>query len=169
MVRKDPWQKYLAGRKSFMNEMNEKGERTGNGSENGPFNLVIVGGGRACKLFLEAMRNEQFYSEIRVVGVCDVDPEAVTFCLSREIGIYRTDNYTDFFDLKEVDGVFELTGSQGNGPLRCLNGEVSGIHDRPHPGTPFCVSQGFRTQRITAKIPPFNLLNNLCISAILQN
>jgi len=150
-----------------MNEISEEGERTGNGSENGPFNLVIVGGGRAWKLFLEFMHNEQFYSEIRIVGVCDVDPEAVTFCLSREIGIYRTDNYAYLIGLKEVDGVFELTGPQGNGPLRCLNDEVSGIHDRPHPGTPFCVSQGFRTQWVTAKIPPSNLLNNLSISAIL--
>lgn len=93
--------------------MDQNGDTSNNGPENLPFNLVIVGGGRAYRFFLELMQGGRFFSShIRIVGVCDIDPEADGLRLAREMGIYTTDNYLNLFELKDVDGVVELTGSR---------------------------------------------------------
>jgi hypothetical protein len=40
-------------------------------------NLAIVGGGRACKFFLEMLDKESLSGlDIRILGVCDIDPGA---------------------------------------------------------------------------------------------
>ena len=76
-------------------------------------NLAIVGGGRACKYFLDLLRNEQFtYLKVNIVGVCDIDPEAVGLVLAKELGIYTTNNFQDFFKIKDLDSIIELTGKE---------------------------------------------------------
>jgi len=76
-------------------------------------NLAIVGGGRACKYFLELIRNEPFpYLDIHIAGVCDVNPEAEGLVLAKELGIYTTNNFQDLFKLKELDSIIELTGRE---------------------------------------------------------
>lgn len=59
-----------------------------------PLNIAIVGGGRACKFFLQLLKNESFpYLNINLVGVCDVNPDAEGLLMARQMGIYTTENF----------------------------------------------------------------------------
>src|SRR6056297_2228589 len=76
-------------------------------------NLAIVGGGRACKFFLNLLTREPLpHLDIRLLGVCDIDPQAEGLALAREMGIYTTQNFKDLFRLKELDAVIELTNNK---------------------------------------------------------
>jgi len=76
-------------------------------------NLAIVGGGRACKYFLNLLQSESFtYLKINIVGVCDINPEAEGFLLAKELGIYTTNKFQDLFKIKDLDSIIELTGSR---------------------------------------------------------
>jgi signal transduction histidine kinase len=78
-----------------------------------PLNLAIVGGGKACRVFLQLLQKEPFPTlNIRIVGVCDVNPKAEGLRLASEMGIYTTDNFLDLFTIKDLDAVIELTGSR---------------------------------------------------------
>ena len=78
-----------------------------------PLKLAIVGGGRACKFFLESAKNDFFpLLDIQVVGVCDIDPNAEGLLLAREMGIYTTDNFRDLFKIKDLEGIVELTNDE---------------------------------------------------------
>ena len=78
-----------------------------------PLNIAVVGGGRACRFFLEQMQAKAFpYLDINIVGVCDIDPQATGFVLAQEMGIPTTDRFQDFFKLPKLDGIIELTNSQ---------------------------------------------------------
>jgi two-component system NtrC family sensor kinase len=76
-------------------------------------NLAIVGGGRACKYFLDLLRIESFtYLKINIVGVCDINPEAEGLVMAEELGIYTTNNFQDLFKIKDLDSIIELTGKE---------------------------------------------------------
>jgi len=76
-------------------------------------NLAIVGGGKACKYFLDLLSSEHFtYLKINIVGVCDINPEAEGLVLAKELGIYTTDNFQDLFKIKDLDSIIELTGKR---------------------------------------------------------
>ncbi len=76
-------------------------------------NLAVVGGGSACKYFIELLYEERFpFMDINIVGVCDINPKAEGFVLAKELGIYTTTNFRDLFKIKELDSIIELTGSQ---------------------------------------------------------
>lgn len=78
-----------------------------------PLNIAIVGGGRACKFFLQLLKSESFpYLNINLVGVCDIKPEAEGLRLAKQMGIYTTENFKDLFNLKGLDGIIELTNSK---------------------------------------------------------
>ncbi|MCP4681040.1 MAG: PAS domain-containing protein [Desulfobacterales bacterium] len=78
-----------------------------------PLNLAIIGGGRACKFFLELFRHgPSNFLNINIVGVCDINPEAEGFRLAEEMGIYTTDNFLDLFKINDLNGVIELTGNR---------------------------------------------------------
>ncbi len=82
-------------------------------SQSLPLNIAVVGGGRACRFFLEQMQANAFpYLDINVVGVCDIDPEAAGFVLAQKMGIPTTNRFQDFFKLPKLDGIIELTNSQ---------------------------------------------------------
>ncbi len=75
-----------------------------------PLNIAIVGGGRACKFFLELIQNNTFpYLNLNLVGVCDINPGAEGYRLAREMGIYTCHDFRDLFELKNLDGIIELT------------------------------------------------------------
>ena len=75
-------------------------------------NLAIVGGGRACKFFLELLQKGAFpYLNIKVVGVCDINPRAEGLALARQMGIYTTDKLNDLFQIENLDSIIELTGN----------------------------------------------------------
>ena len=78
-----------------------------------PLNIAIVGGGRACEFFLQLLKSESFpYLNINLVGVCDIKPEAEGLLMAKQMGIYTTDNFRDLFNIKDLDGIVELTGSK---------------------------------------------------------
>jgi len=78
-----------------------------------PLKLAIVGGGRACKFFLESAKNDFFpLLDIQVVGVCDLDPSAEGFLLARKMGIFTTDDFRDLFKIKDLEGIVELTNDE---------------------------------------------------------
>jgi signal transduction histidine kinase len=74
--------------------------------------LAIFGGGKTCKSFLTFLQKETLpYLEIKLVGVCDIDPQAEGFLLAQKLGIYTTKDYRDLFNIKGIDGIIELTNS----------------------------------------------------------
>ena len=76
-----------------------------------PLHLAIVGGGDACKSFMELIQQEPFpYLEIRLVGVCDIDPNAEGLQAAKASGIFTTNDFRELFDIQNLDGVIELTG-----------------------------------------------------------
>ncbi len=78
-----------------------------------PINIAIVGGGSACKSFLELFQSGDFpYLNIRVAGVCDIDSEAEGLRLAQIMGIHTTDNFRDLLFIKDLDYIIELTSSQ---------------------------------------------------------
>lgn len=78
-----------------------------------PLNLAIVGGGKACRLFLEFLSSESFPSlNLNILGVCDSDPDAEGLALAKEMGVYTTDNFRDLFKINDLDSIIELTGSR---------------------------------------------------------
>jgi two-component system NtrC family sensor kinase len=102
-----------------MNEKNQSTKKTMGKSIIPPneiahtINLAIVGGGRACKFFLNLLRNESFtYLKVNIVGVCDINPEAEGLVLAKKLGIYTTNNFRDLFKIKNLDSIIELTGSK---------------------------------------------------------
>ncbi len=71
-----------------------------------PLKLAIVGGGRACKFFLESAKNDFFpFLDIQVVGVCDLDPNAKGLLLAREMGIFTTEDFRDLIKIKNLEGI----------------------------------------------------------------
>jgi len=78
-----------------------------------PFNLAIVGGGRTCKFFLELLQLESVsYLQIKIIGVCDINPMAEGFKIAQDMGIYTTTDFRDLLKLKDLDGIMELTNNQ---------------------------------------------------------
>jgi len=76
-------------------------------------NLAVVGGGRACKLFLtQLQKNALPFLNINIIGVCDIDSKAEGLLFANELGIYTTANYEDLFNLRDLDGIVELTNSR---------------------------------------------------------
>jgi len=78
-----------------------------------PFNIAIVGGGRACKFFLKLLQTDYLkYLDVNLLGVCDIDPEAEGLKMARDMGISVTDNFRDFFELENLDSIIELTNNR---------------------------------------------------------
>ncbi len=78
-----------------------------------PLNIAIIGGGKTCKFFLEFLLNESFpFVYINLVGVCDINPNAEGLLLAKKAGIYTTDDFKEFFRIKDLDGIIELTNSK---------------------------------------------------------
>jgi len=102
--------------------MKEKNQKNRYGTEKALFlphgmankiNLAIVGGGRACKFFIELLQSEPLpYLHINILGVCDINPEAEGFVLANKMGIYTTSNFKDLFKIKNLNSIIDLTGSR---------------------------------------------------------
>ncbi len=72
--------------------------------------LAIVGGGRACKFFLDMLDKESLSGlDIRILGVCDIDPEAEGLCLAAARGIFTTADFHDLFSIPGLNAIIELT------------------------------------------------------------
>ena len=78
-----------------------------------PLRIAIVGGGRACRFLLESSNLESLpYFEIKIAGVCDINPAAEGLLAAQRMGIYTTNDFRDFFELENLDGIIELTNNR---------------------------------------------------------
>ncbi|MDY0041535.1 MAG: ATP-binding protein [Desulforhabdus sp.] len=76
-------------------------------------NIAVIGGGRRCKAFLEMLDAKRFPRlHAQIVAVADKNENAVGFRMAREKGIFTTKDYHDFFKLKHLDLIIELTGNE---------------------------------------------------------
>ncbi|MBE9581122.1 MAG: PAS domain-containing protein [Proteobacteria bacterium] len=77
-------------------------------------NVAIMGGGRACKFFLGLLQNNPFpFLDMKIVGVCDINPDAEGLRMAQEMGIYTTQDFRDLLKIKNLDSVIEVTGNRG--------------------------------------------------------
>jgi PAS domain S-box-containing protein len=73
-------------------------------------NIVIIGGGRFCKIFLDTIFSEDLNQKRPVIlGVADKNPESPGIAYARELGLFTTDDYKQLFRLKKLDLIIELT------------------------------------------------------------
>jgi two-component system NtrC family sensor kinase len=73
--------------------------------------IAIIGGGRRCKAFLEMFDARRFPKlGAEIVAVADLDRDAPGIRLAREKKICVTHDYKDFYKIKNLDLVIELTG-----------------------------------------------------------
>ena len=80
---------------------------------NAVLHLAIVGGGRACRRFLEFIKESPAsFLDVVVVGVCDINPSAVGFRMAQDSGIFTTTSYQELFEIQDLDWVIELTNSR---------------------------------------------------------
>jgi len=76
-------------------------------------NIAIVGGGRDCLFFLDLIHdNPSSLFTIKILGVCDKNPDAEGMLLAGQMGIYTTGNLHDLLNIDQLDSVLELTGKR---------------------------------------------------------
>jgi PAS domain S-box-containing protein len=74
-------------------------------------NVAIVGGGPGCQAIMDMIFAEKL-SQLRMtlIGVACSNPEAVGYRYARKKGVYTAKDYRDFYELKDLDMIIELTG-----------------------------------------------------------
>ena len=93
--------------------MQDENEKSLQGPKKPNLNLAIVGGGHACKFFLDLLKDNPFPNlQITILGVCDIDPLAEGLRAARDMGIYTTSDFRNLFKLLELDALIELTNSR---------------------------------------------------------
>jgi len=72
--------------------------------------IGIVGGGRFCLALLRSFLSEDFGEEKpNVIGVADLNPDAIGLAYANEMGIFTTTDYKKLFQLEDLDLIIELT------------------------------------------------------------
>jgi len=72
--------------------------------------FAIIGGGRFCRILLGYLFDKSFMEHPpEVLGVADINPEAEGLQYAREMGIWTTTDYRDFYDLEGLQCLLELT------------------------------------------------------------
>lgn len=75
-------------------------------------NVVFVGGGKGCHELLKLLLGRKLYTvKLNIIGVCDIKEDAPGILYAKKIGIYTTNNFTDFFRDYSVDLIIEMTGN----------------------------------------------------------
>jgi len=93
-----------------------------------PFSIGIVGGGRACKFFLDLLEATSFpYLDIKIVWVCDINPEAQGMVLARKLGISTFESFKELFDNNSPDAVIELTNNKSLPELIAIRPDNVGV------------------------------------------
>ena len=73
--------------------------------------MAIVGGGPGCKAIMDIIFAEKLSQlRMRLIGVASTNPEVVGYQYAQEKGIFTTKDYRDFYRLKELNMIIELTG-----------------------------------------------------------
>jgi len=72
--------------------------------------IAIVGGGRFCLALLKnIMGQSSTDSSPQVIGVADLNPEAVGIVYARQMDIFTTTDYKELYKLKNLNLIIELT------------------------------------------------------------
>jgi transcriptional regulator with PAS, ATPase and Fis domain len=76
-------------------------------------NVAIVGGGPACQAVMEMISAEKLRRlRMKIIGVADVDPQAVGYRSAEEDGVYTTTEYHDLYGLEDLNMIIEVTGKE---------------------------------------------------------
>jgi PAS domain S-box-containing protein len=74
---------------------------------------AIVGGGPGCKAIMEIIFAEKLNQlQMELAGVADTNPDAVGYRYAQENQIYTTSDYRNFYKIKDLDLIIELTGRE---------------------------------------------------------
>jgi PAS domain S-box-containing protein len=75
-------------------------------------NIAVVGGGKRCERLLYLIEQHQF-AEIhpRIIAVADLKNDAPGLVLAKQMGLYTTNDYNDFFARNDIDLIIEFTGN----------------------------------------------------------
>ncbi len=74
-------------------------------------NSVIVGGGHACKAFLESLKGGLLKKTgMNILGIADTNADAVGLKYAKELGIFTTTDYKALYRLEDLNLIIELTG-----------------------------------------------------------
>ena len=93
--------------------MKESANNSREVNDNQTVNIAIVGGGRACKFFLNLLQSNTFpFLTINLLGVCDINPRAEGLLAAQKMGVYTTSDFRDFFAFDNLDSIIELTNSR---------------------------------------------------------
>jgi PAS domain S-box-containing protein len=75
--------------------------------------IAVIGGGKRCETFLRMLDAQRFPQlNAQIIAVADLDDDAVGMVVARTMGIHTTRDYHDFFGIKDLDLVIELTGDE---------------------------------------------------------
>jgi len=73
-------------------------------------NIAIVGGGNVCKEILQIIFSEGFTDQRpKIIGVADIDDQAEGLRYARDMGVFTTSDYQQFYAYKSLDLIIELT------------------------------------------------------------
>jgi two-component system NtrC family sensor kinase len=75
-------------------------------------NIAVVGGGVRCQILIELIE-KHIISELnpKIIAVADIINDAPGFLKAKEMGLFTTNDYNDFFDRDDIDLIIELTGN----------------------------------------------------------
>lgn len=81
--------------------------------EHEKLNIALVGAGPGCKAIIQMFEMDKF-RELRasIIGVADTNPEAIGYLYAKEKGFFVTNDYRDFFKMKDLNLIIEVTGSK---------------------------------------------------------
>ena len=84
--------------------------------------IAIVGGGRFCLALLKSLFGEGLGAkQPNVIGVADLNPEAIGLAYAGDMGIFTTTDYKELFKLENLDLIIDLTKDIGLGEDIILN------------------------------------------------
>jgi len=73
-------------------------------------NIAIVGGGTRCLYLLDFLKNKKFrVFQPNVIAVADIKDDALGLLKAREMGLWVTHDYNEFFEHEEIELIVELT------------------------------------------------------------
>lgn len=82
--------------------------------KNNVLNVAIVGAGPGCKAIMDMIFSNKLKAlRMRLIGVADINPDAVGYVYAGKKGIFTTQDYRDLFTLEDLDLIVELTGVDG--------------------------------------------------------
>jgi PAS domain S-box-containing protein len=74
--------------------------------------VAVVGGGRRCLSLLQMLESDALRGlKMEIVGVADVDPEAIGLAYAESTGIFTTSDFRTLFDVSKLGMIINLTGS----------------------------------------------------------